>query len=207
MLIAGAGRHAKSIVASKRFDEELLFFDDITEPPSKFFLNKFRIIHSLDDAAKYFNKNKEFIIGIGGTLNRKKVYEKLQLAGGEPINFIADKKFMGNYDVSLGNGINIMTYTFISNSVKIDNGTLLDLRSSLSHEVEVGQFCNIAPHSILLGGCQIGDFNFIGAGVTVLPNIKIGNNCEIGAGAVVTENVPDNSLAVGVPAKIIKKNP
>ncbi len=41
--------------------------------------------------------------------------------------------------------------------------------------------------------------------MTVCAGVKIGNNCVIGAGAVVTHDIPDNSLAVGVPAKVIRK--
>lgn len=37
-----------------------------------------------------------------------------------------------------------------------------------------------------------------------MPGLKIGNNCIIGAGAVVTKSIPDNSVAVGVPAKVIE---
>ena len=37
-----------------------------------------------------------------------------------------------------------------------------------------------------------------------MPNVIIGNNVIIGCGAVVTKNIPDNSIAVGVPARIIK---
>ena len=46
----------------------------------------------------------------------------------------------------------------------------------------------------------------IGAGAKILGNITIGNNVDIGANAVVLSSVPDNSIAVGIPAKIIKKN-
>lgn len=37
-----------------------------------------------------------------------------------------------------------------------------------------------------------------------MPNVHIGNNCVIGAGAVVTKDIPDNSVAVGVPARVIE---
>jgi galactoside O-acetyltransferase len=46
---------------------------------------------------------------------------------------------------------------------------------------------------------------WIGANVTVLPGVSIGKNSVIGAGAVVTKNVPENCLAVGVPAEIKKR--
>jgi maltose O-acetyltransferase len=51
----------------------------------------------------------------------------------------------------------------------------------------------------------IGNDVWIGGGTIILPGITIGNNCVIGAGSVVTKDVPDNSMAVGNPAKVIKK--
>jgi acetyltransferase-like isoleucine patch superfamily enzyme len=52
---------------------------------------------------------------------------------------------------------------------------------------------------------EIGDDSWIGANAVIMPNVKIGKMCIIGAGAVVTKDVPDYSVVVGVPAKIIKK--
>ncbi len=51
----------------------------------------------------------------------------------------------------------------------------------------------------------IGNDVWVGGGSIILPGITIGNNCVIGAGSVVTKDVPDNSMAVGNPAKVIKK--
>ena len=45
---------------------------------------------------------------------------------------------------------------------------------------------------------------WIGARVSILPGVTIGENAIVGTGSVVTKDVPDNSIAVGVPAKIIK---
>ena len=45
--------------------------------------------------------------------------------------------------------------------------------------------------------------HLFGGGVILLANIKIGQNCIIGAGSVVTKDIPDNSIAVGNPAKVI----
>ena len=45
----------------------------------------------------------------------------------------------------------------------------------------------------------------IGAGAVILGNIRIGNNVQIGANAVVTHDVPDNCIAVGIPARYRKR--
>jgi serine O-acetyltransferase len=52
----------------------------------------------------------------------------------------------------------------------------------------------------------IGNDVYIGAGAKILGPITIGNNCMIGANAVVVKDIPHNSVAVGVPAKVIKEN-
>jgi len=51
----------------------------------------------------------------------------------------------------------------------------------------------------------IGDKVEIGSNAVILPGVEIGNNSTVGAGAVVTKNIPPDSIAVGIPAKVIKK--
>ena len=55
----------------------------------------------------------------------------------------------------------------------------------------------------LIGRVTIGNDVFVGAGSIILPNVKIGSRVIIGAGSVVTRDIPDNSVAVGNPAKVI----
>jgi carbonic anhydrase/acetyltransferase-like protein (isoleucine patch superfamily) len=69
----------------------------------------------------------------------------------------------------------------------------------------VGAGCTIG-HKAMLHGCTIGDGSLIGMGATVLNGAVIGQNCLIGAGALVTEGkeIPDRSLVVGTPGKVIR---
>ena len=55
------------------------------------------------------------------------------------------------------------------------------------------------------GNPTIGDNVYIGAGAKIIGNVKIGNNCRIGANAVVYKDMPDNSVAVASPTRIIQK--
>lgn len=51
----------------------------------------------------------------------------------------------------------------------------------------------------------IGDNCWLASNITVCPGVTIGNGCVIGAGAWVTKDVPDNSLVVGVPGRVVRK--
>lgn len=64
----------------------------------------------------------------------------------------------------------------------------------------------IVGHQVMLHGCTIGDNTLIGIGATVLNGAKIGKNCLIGAHALITEGkeIPDGSMVVGAPGKIIR---
>ena len=72
-------------------------------------------------------------------------------------------------------------------------------------EVKIGNYVTIG-HLAMLHGCEVGDNSLIGIGAVVLNNAKIGKNCIIGAKALVTEGkeIPDNSLVMGAPAKVVK---
>ncbi len=56
----------------------------------------------------------------------------------------------------------------------------------------------------IFGAVSIGDNVHIGTDAIIMPGVKIGNNCIIGCGAIVTKSIPDNSIAVGVPARVIE---
>lgn len=70
----------------------------------------------------------------------------------------------------------------------------------------IGEGCTIG-HKVMLHGCTIGNNSLVGMGATVLNGARIGSNCLIGAGALITENkvIPDNSLVVGVPGKVVRE--
>lgn len=62
---------------------------------------------------------------------------------------------------------------------------------------------SISEDSTIEQDVTIGANVWLGRGVTVLPGVAIGDGCVVGAGAVVTKTLPDRSIAVGVPAKVV----
>lgn len=103
--------------------------------------------------------------------------------------------------------------TFVGHSIYfMDGGTI-----TIGENVFIGPFCGFYTASHPLDyerrnkglekalPIKVGDNCWFGANVTVLPGVTIGNGCVIAAGSVVSKDVPDNSLAAGVPAVVKKK--
>ena len=89
--------------------------------------------------------------------------------------------------ITLGNNVHITEgVRFITH----DGGTLL--------------YRDKVPDLEITKPIKVGDNVYIGNNVILLPGVTIGNNVIIGAGAVVSKDIPDNSVAVGVPARVIK---
>lgn len=90
--------------------------------------------------------------------------------------------------------------------------------------VTIGDHTLIGPHTQIYTACHpldpeerlqdiefgkpisIGNNVWIGGNTTILPGVTIGDNAVIGAGSVVTRNIPANTIAVGNPCRVIKKN-
>lgn len=85
-------------------------------------------------------------------------------------------------------------------------GVVIHSKAIIGDDCHIDQNVTIGGASRRKGAPIIGNHVYIGAGAKILGPIKIGNNVVIGANAVVVKDVPNNSLVVGVPGKIIKTN-
>jgi len=136
-----------------------------------------------------FSKIGKMYLKILKRINRVKWAKKIG------VNFSGNELYLyGNVDfstepwiITLGNNVHL------TNGVKFithDGGTLL-FRKYIS-DLEITK-------PIVLG-----DDVYAGNNVIFMPGVTVGNNVVIGAGAIVTRDIPDNSVAVGVPARVIK---
>lgn len=211
MIVLGAKGFAKEVleVLHQLNDlEHLVFYDDVNLDLPEILYDRFGILKSISEAQDYFNTvDNRFTIGIGNPVLRKKLYDKFTAIGGKFVSVISPSANVGHFGNSIGEGCNIMTGTVITNDVIINKGVLVNLNCTIGHDCEIGNFVEMSPGVHISGNCILGDYSVIGTNATVLPKIKIGKNVIVGAGSVVTKDLPDNCVAVGIPAKVIKELP
>lgn len=80
------------------------------------------------------------------------------------------------------------------------------LHTDMGFPLTVGPDCTVG-HLAILHGCTIGACSLIGMGATILNGVRIGKNCLIGANALIPEGreIPEGSLAIGAPAKVVRQ--
>lgn len=114
--------------------------------------------------------------------------------------------------VDIGDRAVIMMGAIINIGAVIGEGTMIDMGAVLGGRATVGKNCHIGAGAVLAGVIEpasakpvtIGDGTLVGANAVVIEGVQVGKNCVVAAGAVVIDDVPDNMVVAGCPAKVIK---
>lgn len=103
-------------------------------------------------------------------------------------------------NLSLGEGVDIGSFTYINAHFGVD----------IEEDVQIGSHCSIYSHSTIdekMGKVIIKKGAKIGTHSTIMPGVTIGENAVVGAYSFVKEDIPDNTLSYGIPAKVVKNLP
>lgn len=107
-----------------------------------------------------------------------------------------------NGSIQIGNDVAINSFArlFGHGGITVGDNSQIGPGATLtttSHDIDMDMVASFRP-------ITIGEWTWIGANAIILPGITIGNHVVVGAGSVVTKDIPDYSVAVGIPAKVIK---
>ena len=114
--------------------------------------------------------------------------------------------------VSIGKNAVIMMGAVINIGAEIGDETMIDMNAVVGARGTIGKRSHIGAGAVIAGVLEppsktpviVGDDVLVGANAVVLEGVVIGNNSVVAAGAVVTEDVPENTVVAGSPARVIK---
>lgn len=128
--------------------------------------------------------------------------KKLIIGKDVTINVASKAKLIIGNNVGIGNRCQIVCHKHI----EIGEGTVIAPNVMLFDHNHVFDIWNgVHQRDFIDGEIVIGKHCWLGAGCIILKDVHIGDHCVIGAGSIVTKDIPYGSVAVGTPAKVIKK--
>ena len=114
--------------------------------------------------------------------------------------------------VTIGKNAVIMMGAIINIGAVIGEGTMIDMGAVLGGRATVGSHCHVGAGAVLAGVIEpasatpviVEDDVLIGANAVVIEGVHIGRGAVVAAGAIVTQDVPENAVVAGCPARVIK---
>ena len=204
-IIVGGGAQAKYVIdiLVNCYNREVVGILDI-ENNVKYHgsrIDKVQVLGYYKDLIENYNPN-EFSVILCHSDNKIKetIYNELKKLGYRFPNVIHPNAYISK-NAKLGEGNIINSYVSIMPFAKICNCVVIHSNSVIEHDCEIEDFVNIAPSVALAGYVKVGKRSYIFTNATVLPGVKIGRDVKVGAGSVVIEDIPDNKVVKGVPAK------
>jgi len=205
LILIGGGGHCKSVIdVAENSGWTILGILDIAENVGKKVLG-YTVIGTDEQIHEFINKAYFFVtVGqIKNVENRKKLHEKILLAGGELAVIIASDAHVSKHS-NVGKGTVVMHKAVVNSDTKVGIGCIINTFANIEHDSVVGDYCHISTGVMINGGCSIGYETFIGSGTVISNGVSIVERCIISTGSVVRKNISTSGIYAGNPIKRYK---
>ena len=157
-------------------------------------------VQTLDDCG-----SGNVTIAVGEPAIRKKLSERITKSPLELATIIAPSAVISpNCDIK--NGVIIAPLCSVQSRAKIGTNVAVNTMAIIGHDVTVRADSVISSMVNLGGGVTIGERSYIGMGALIKEGVTVGANSIVGMGAVVYQDIPDGMIALGNPARVVRKN-
>lgn len=157
---------------------------------------------SFDHSNTRIDREKhEMIVAIGNCDTRRTLVTRYS---GPWAAAAAHPSVLISNSAEIGEGTMIFHGSIVQARTIVGKHVIVNTSANIDHDCVIGNFVHIAPHVTLCGYVNVEDGADVGASATVIPGVTIGKGAIVGAGAVVLDDIPPMSVAVGIPARVIK---
>jgi len=143
-------------------------------------------------------------LGIGDNAARQRVFERCRAAGATVISAVHPRAIVAA-SAQIGAGAVLMANAVVNPEAVVGTGAIVNTGAVVEHDCVVGDFAHLSPNAALGGAARLGELSHVGLCAAVLPCKSVGKRSIVGAGAVVARDLPDDVVAAGVPARIVRQ--
>lgn len=206
VVIYGSGLGAKQVleVTRQRDDIEVvgLIDDDLSLRDTT--LGGCRVLGGFADlAALATNRAIDGVVLSFHSDVRKRIHERIRDELGIRIYPLVDPRAMVGMEVTIEDGALVEAGAVIGPGTVVGEGTIVDVGAVIAHDCFLGPFSHLSPGCTLSGVVCLKENVLVGVGSSLNSTINIGRNVIITPGAAVMNDVPDDVVIGGVPAKVI----
>lgn len=198
--ILGAGGHAKVVIDALKKERggeiDIRLFDDNREHST--------IAGLVVRKAAPILPGEKFHVAIGNNEDRGKRFNEISNSGAIPLTITHPMSAVAE-SAQIAAGVFVAAFSTMGPNSVAGKGSIVNHGAVVDHDCRLGDFCHIAPGSVLGGGVTIGDRVLVGAGAVILAGVTVGSDIVIGAGAVLTRSIRQAGTYIGVPAREIRK--
>ena len=148
---------------------------------------------------------EHLICGLGDCVTRLKLAELARDEGFLLATAIHPSAVVAS-DATIAVGTVVAAGAVVNPGARIGENVIVNTCASVDHDCLVEDGAHICPGVRLAGKVVVGRAAWIGIGATVVDSVRIGAGSIIGAGTVVVNEIPDGSVAYGVPARVMRKD-
>jgi sugar O-acyltransferase (sialic acid O-acetyltransferase NeuD family) len=143
------------------------------------------------------------VCAVGLPQTRKLLINRARSIGLSFINAISPLAQLSPY-AKIGEGVMMFPHSFASTDSFIGDHAIVNVAATISHDTKIGNYGTLNPGVHLAGNVLIGEGCYLGIDSSVIQGVAIGSWTTLGAGCVVIRDLPENVVAVGVPARVIR---